>query len=196
MERHDQSHDEPVANAAGADPAPAAAAPGDAEVAAGALREAVDRATKAATERDEYLDRLRRTAADFENYRKRQTRDREQLLAQANERLVKELLPVLDDLERAVEAFAEHDAKRIRDGVEMVHRGLRALLEREGISEISPEGIPFDPHEHEALTTQSVTGAEEGTVLQVVQRGFKLGERVIRPARVVVAAAPPDSAGG
>src|SRR4051794_28293358 len=96
-----------------------------------------------------HLDQLRRLAAEFDNYKKRQARDREQLTTQANERLVRDLLPVLDDLERAVEAFEAHDADKVREGVALVHRALRTILEREGISEIDPDGQRFDPHEHE-----------------------------------------------
>ena len=158
--------------------------------AAAAVREATARIAKAEAERDEHLDRLRRVAADFDNYKKRQAREREQLLTQANERLVSNLLPVFDDLERALEAFEGNDPEQIREGVALVHRALHTVLEREGISEINPDGERFDPHEHEALTMQRVPGAEEGTVLQVIQRGFRLGDRVVRPARVVVAAGP------
>jgi molecular chaperone GrpE len=95
---------------------------------------------------------------------------------------------VLDDLERAVEAFEVHDKEHVAEGVALVHRALRGMLEREGLSEVAPEGEPFDPHLHEALLTQP-SDAPEGTVIQVVQKGFKLGDRVLRPARVVVAAA-------
>jgi molecular chaperone GrpE len=158
--------------------------------AAAAVQEARNRIAIAEGERDEHLDRLRRMAADFDNYKKRQAREREQVLAQANERLVTNLLPVFDDLERALEAFEGNDPEQIRQGVALVHRALHTVLEREGITEIDPGGERFDPHEHEALTTQVVPGTAEGTVLQVIQRGFKLGDRVVRPARVIVAAAP------
>src|SRR4051795_11508136 len=152
---------------------PADAEPDQAPPAGGgdALQAAVEHARAMEAERDAHLDHLRRLAADFDNYKKRQAREREMLLAQANERLVRDLLPVLDDLERAVQAFDEHQPDAIRKGVELVQRALRTILEREGITEIDPEGERFDPHEHEALTTQSVAGTEEGTVVQVIQRG-------------------------
>jgi molecular chaperone GrpE len=159
--------------------------------AAAAVQEALARIAKAEGERDEHLDRLRRMAADFDNYKKRQAREREQVLAQANERLVTNLLPVFDDLERALEAFEGNDPEQIREGIALVHRALHTVLEREGISEINPDGERFDPHQHEALTTQVVPGTDEGTVVQVIQRGFRLGDRVVRPARVIVAAADP-----
>ena len=97
---------------------------------------------------------------------------------------------MFDDLERALEAFEGNDPEQIREGVALVHRALHTVLEREGISEINPDGERFDPHEHEALTPRSLPGTDEGTVVQVIQRGFRLGDRVVRPARVIVAAAP------
>jgi molecular chaperone GrpE len=135
-------------------------------------------------------DRLLRLAADFDNYKKRVAREREELLALANEKLVKELLPVLDDLERALVAAAEHEEARLEDGVRLVHRALESLLERNGVKEIDTDGA-FDPHRQEALLAQP-SDAPEGSVIDVVQKGYTLGDRVIRPARVVVAAAPPQ----
>jgi molecular chaperone GrpE len=138
-------------------------------------------------ERDSHLDRLKRVAAEFENYRKRVAREQESTIARANERLVVSLLPVLDDLERAVAAFDDHEADKVAEGVALVHHALKTLLAKEGIVEIAPLGEPFDPHLHEALLKQPSDEAE-GTVIDLVQKGFRLGERVIRPARVVVAA--------
>jgi molecular chaperone GrpE len=106
------------------------------------------------------------------------------LSPRAGERVVKELLPVLDDLERALEAAAEHEEAKLEEGVRLVHRNLASLLEREGLAEIETNGR-FDPHVHEALLSQP-SEQEEGSVLDVVQKGYKLGDRVIRPARVVV----------
>ncbi len=133
---------------------------------------------------DSYL----RLAADFDNYRKRVAREHAELTARANERLVNGLLPVLDDLERALEAAAEHEEAKLEEGVLLVHRSLAALLLRHGLEEIETEGA-FDPHVHEALLTQP-SEAPEGTVVRVLERGYRLGSRVIRPARVAVAAAP------
>jgi molecular chaperone GrpE len=138
---------------------------------------------------DRHLDALRRMAADFDNYKKRQARERDQIVQEANKRLVVELLPVLDDLERALDAFATHGAEAVQEGVALVHRALRTTLEKEGVSPIDPKGARFDPQEHEALASLPAAGVEEGTVIEVVQRGFRLGDRVLRPARVVVAAA-------
>ena len=115
-------------------------------------------------ERDELFDRLQRLAAEFDNFRKRSAREQAALIERANERLVKELLPVLDDLGRA----------------------LADVLAKEGLAEIDTNG-KFDPHVHEALLSQP-SEVDEGTVVEVVQKGYKLGDRVLRPARVVVAA--------
>ena len=133
-------------------------------------------------------DQLKRVAADFDNFRKRAVRERADTVAFANERLVKELLPILDDLERALVAAHDHEEAKLIEGVQLVHRSLETLLRREGLKEIETEGR-FDPHVHEALLSQP-SDAEEGSVIEVVQKGYKLGDKVIRPARVVVAAPP------
>ena len=143
-------------------------------------------------DRDQLFDRLQRLAAEFDNYRKRSAREQAQQATRANERLVKELLPVLDDLGRALEAAADHEEAKLEEGVRLVHRSLESLLEREGLAEIGTEG-PFDPHVHEALLTQP-SELPEGQVLQVIQKGYSLGDRVLRPARVVVSAGPPEEA--
>jgi molecular chaperone GrpE len=147
---------------------------------------ASERLAEIEAQRDEYLDLLQRTKADFENYRKRAVRDQERLVAHAHERLVKELLPVLDDLERALEAAERHEEATLVDGVKLVQKSLRKALEKEGLAEIETEG-GFDPHVHEAMLTQPGNGAEAGSVIEVVQRGYRLGDKVVRPARVIVA---------
>ena len=144
-------------------------------------------------ERDEHLNDLKRVAAEFENYRKRVLRDQESLVARAHERLVKELLPVLDDLERALAAAEEHEEAKLEEGVRLVHRELADALEREGLAEIETTGV-FDPHVHEALLSQP-SDEQEGSVLEVVQKGYRLGDRVLRPARVVIAAPREDDGG-
>jgi len=136
--------------------------------------------------RDEYLADLQRLAAEFENYRKRAARDQERLIAHAHERLVRELLPVLDNLERALEAAERHEEAMLVEGVKLVERSLRTTLTKEGLLEIETDG-PFDPHVHEALLTQPNELFEPGSVVEVVQRGYRLGDRVVRPARVIVA---------
>jgi molecular chaperone GrpE len=153
----------------------------------------VDDLAAVTRERDDYLDRLQRLKAEFDNYRKRAARDQESLVARATERLVKELLPVVDDLERALEAASQHEEAKLEEGVRLVHRALRDTLTREGLVEIETGGR-FDPHVHEALLSQP-SDADEGSVIEVVQKGYSLGDRVLRPARVVIAA-PKETPGG
>jgi molecular chaperone GrpE len=146
--------------------------------------EVVDELAQVAKERDDYLDALQRLKAEFDNYRKRVARDQQELAARAHERLVKELVPVLDDLERALEAASQHEEAKLEEGVRLVQRALADALAREGLKEIDTEGR-FDPHTQEALLSQP-SEAEEGTVIQVLQKGYTLGDRVLRPARVVI----------
>ena len=142
-------------------------------------------------ERDEYLSDLKRVAAEFENFRKRAARDHESLVSRAHERLVKELLPVLDDLERALVAAEEHEEAKLEEGVRLVHRELRSALAKEGLVEIETEGV-FDPHVHEALLTQP-SEQDDGAILEVIQKGYRLGDRVLRPARVVISQEAPEA---
>jgi len=145
------------------------------------------------TENEELIDTLQRLQADFDNYRKRAARDQESLVARAGERIVKELLPILDDLERALEAVESHEEAKLEDGVQLVHRQLEQLLEKEGLALVETDG-KFDPHVHEALLTQP-SDADEGSVIEVLQKGYRLGDRVLRPARVVVAGPKEEPSG-
>jgi molecular chaperone GrpE len=145
-------------------------------------------------ERDEYLDALQRLKAEFDNFRKRAQRDQADLIARASERLVKQLLPVVDDLERALEFAAAHEEAQLEEGVRLVHRALADALAKEGLTEVETDG-PFDPHTQEALLSQP-SDADEGAVIQVVQKGYRLGDRVLRPARVVVSAGAPAAETG
>jgi molecular chaperone GrpE len=146
--------------------------------------EVVDELAAVQKERDEYLDALQRLKAEFDNYRKRVARERAALAVHASERLVRELVPVLDDLERALEFASAHEEAQLEDGVRLVHRALADALAKEGLAEIATEG-KFDPHTQEALLSQP-SEAEEGTVIEVLQKGYLLGDRVLRPARVVI----------
>ena len=139
---------------------------------------------------EEYLSDLRRLAADFDNYRKRVTRDTELQSTRATESLVAELLPVLDNLERALDASEHHEEAKVADGVKLVHQQLQDLLGGRGLEEIAAEpGDAFDPHVHEALSHQPSDQAE-GSIAAVWQRGYRLGTHVMRPARVVVSSGP------
>ncbi len=132
-------------------------------------------------ERDEYLDDMRRMKAELENSRKRQEKERTRLTQLASERLVRELLPVLDNLERALEAEGD-----IREGVRATHEQLVAALGREGLAPVFSDGEPFDPTLHEAVMSQPSEDHEEDTVIQTFERGYTLNGRPIRPAKVVV----------
>jgi molecular chaperone GrpE len=142
---------------------------------------------QATRERDEYIDALQRLKAEFDNYRKRAAREQLELTSRAAERLAKELLPVLDDLERALAAAEEHEEAQLEEGVRLVHRSLVDALQKEGLAEIETDG-QFDPHVHEALLTQPDDEKESGAILDVLQKGYRIGDRVLRPARVIVVA--------
>lgn len=141
-------------------------------------------------ERDEYLDLAKRTKADFENFRKRMTAEVQAANARGKSEVIREVVPVLDDLERAIQAAGldpEGDSDDgLAHGVLLVFRSLRDSLSRNGIEAVDPKGERFDPMVHEALSTQPVEGVEAGTVVEVLQKGYRLGEQLVRPARVVV----------
>jgi molecular chaperone GrpE len=147
--------------------------------------EAEDPHTRAERERDEYLDLARRSQADFENYRKRAAKEAAAAGQRAKSGLVRELLPVVDNLERAL-ASANEGEQHLAEGVRLVHSELIAVLERNGVEQFDPRGERFDPGEHEALSMRSEDGAESGTVLDVVEKGYRVNGTVLRPARVVV----------
>ena len=153
-----------------------------------------DELTVAQRERGEYLALAQRTQADFENYRKRAARDAAAAGERAKSGLVRELLPVVDNLERALDSVAAGErgdddgrpAEHLADGVRLVHSELVAVLARNGVEAFDPRGEKFDPELHEALSMRSEDGAEAGTVLDVVEKGYRLNGTVLRPARVVV----------
>ena len=147
--------------------------------------ELLARLQDAEREHEKVMDDLRRVAADFDNYRKRVAREQAQLYVRAGERLAAKLLPVLDDLERALDAAEHHEEAKVLEGVRMTKDALAGILASEGVEEIAADG-PFDPHVHEALLAQPAEGVEPGHVIQVVQRGYRMGDVVLRPARVVV----------
>jgi molecular chaperone GrpE len=139
-------------------------------------------------ERDEYLDLAKRTQADFENYRKRSAKDIQAAGARARSGLIREILPVVDNLERALAAAPEGEGSNgLAEGVRLVLLDIQGVLQRAGVEAIEPKGEPFDPNVHEALSMRSEEGAEAGVVLDVVEKGYRTAETVIRPARVVVA---------
>jgi molecular chaperone GrpE len=145
----------------------------------------VDPIEQVTRERDEYLDALQRLKAEFDNYRKRTAREQLDLSTRAAQRLVNELLPVLDDLERALAAAEQHEEAKLEDGVRLVHRSLVDALQKEGLAEIETDGA-FDPNVHEAMLSQPSEDKESGEVLDVLQKGYRIGDKVLRPARVIV----------
>jgi molecular chaperone GrpE len=150
------------------------------------VEEDLDELEALAAKRDEYLALAQRTQADFENYRKRVARDAAAAAERGVAKLAKELLPALDNLDRALDAAAQDDP--LLDGVRLVRGELSSGLARVGIESFGAAGDTFDPVEHEAVAQQPVEGAASGSVVEVYQPGYRLGASIIRPARVLVAA--------
>jgi molecular chaperone GrpE len=148
--------------------------------------EAEDELAVAKRERNEYLDLAKRSQADFENFRKRASKDIAAASGRARNGLIRELLPVVDNLGRALESAPADDP--MAEGVKLVLMDLQGVLQRAGVEAIEPKGEQFDPNVHEALTTRSEDGVDAGIVLDVVEKGYRAADQVIRPARVIVAA--------
>ncbi|MBV9837826.1 MAG: nucleotide exchange factor GrpE [Solirubrobacterales bacterium] len=145
---------------------------------------------------DEYLELAQRTKADFENYRKRASREAAAAQDRGVAKLARELLPAVDNLDRALAAAQagpedagapDNGAANLVSGIKLVHADVIAALKRVGIEPFSPQGEPFDPQRHEAVAQQPADGATPGTIVEVYQRGYRFGDSVLRPARVVVA---------
>lgn len=141
---------------------------------------------EAEQQRDEYLELAKRTKADFENFRKRMTAEVQAAQVRGKVEVAREVIEAVDNLERALEAAAAENGDSLASGVEMVLGGLRETLGRNGVEAVDPKGEKFDPQWHEALSTQGVEGAESGVVVEVMQKGYRIGEQLVRPARVVV----------
>lgn len=137
-------------------------------------------------ERDALQDRLLRTAAEFDNYRKRVDRERRDLAEFAAADVLSDLLPIVDNLERALQAPAGGD-DAFRKGVELIHKQMLDLLRKRGVRPIEAHGLPFDPNFHQAVVHETSDAHAEGEVMQELQRGYLLGERLLRPAMVKVA---------
>ncbi len=149
------------------------------------LEELAAKADKA----DEYLELAQRTKADFENYRRRAAREAAAAQERGVVKLALELLPAVDNLDRALAATDGSDeSDMLVSGIKLVHKDVIGALARVGIEPYSPRGERFDPQHHEAVAQQHFDGAERGTIVEVYQLGYRLGDSVLRPARVVVAA--------
>jgi molecular chaperone GrpE len=144
---------------------------------------------QARRERDDYYDRLLRKTAEFDNYRKRVDRERRELAQYIAGDVLESLLPIVDDIERALQAEAGPEAATYRKGVELIAKQLQDLLARRGVTPIEAVGQAFDPQLHQAMTYESSPGRSEGEVIEEVRRGYMLGDRLLRPAMVKVAKA-------
>jgi molecular chaperone GrpE len=149
------------------------------------ILEEKEAAEDSAAQPEDYLALAQRIQADFENYRKRAAKEAAAAGQRAKSGLVRELLPVVDNLERAL-ASAGDEEQHLAEGVRLVHSELIAVLERNGVEQFDPSGERFDPGEHEALSMRDQDGAESGTVLDVVEKGYRANGTILRPARVVV----------
>ncbi|MGZ4326206.1 MAG: nucleotide exchange factor GrpE, partial [Solirubrobacteraceae bacterium] len=156
-----------------------------------AIEDDLEQITARAKQAQEYLELAQRTKADFENYRKRAVREAAAAQERGVAKLAKELLPAVDNLDRALQAAqldTDNGHSTLVSGIKLVHADVIAALSRAGIERFEPTGEQFDPQRHEAIAQQPVEGAQAGTIVEVYQRGYVLGDFVIRPARVVVAA--------
>lgn len=139
-------------------------------------------------QRDEYYDRLLRQTAEFDNYRKRIERERQQVTESAAADLIEALLPLIDDFDRALAAEpGPEGAEAYRRGVELIHRRLLDLLKKRGVRPLDTVGTEFDPYYHQAVATEPAAGRREGEVIEELRRGYMLGDRLLRPAMVKVA---------
>jgi molecular chaperone GrpE len=141
-------------------------------------------------ERDALQDRLLRTAADFDNYRKRVDRDRRDVSELAVADAVRDLLPIIDNLERALQAPSSGETEGFRKGVELIHKQMLELLRKRNVTTIEARGADFDPNLHQAVVHEPSDAHREGEVMEELQRGYVLGERLLRPAMVKVAKRP------
>ena len=158
-----------------------------AEDAASDVERDLDELSEARRERDEYLEVARRTKADFENYRKRVAKDTSEASARGKADLARQLLPAIDNLERALAAGEEPSSHgALVEGVAMVRDELHSRLADAGVEAFDPTGERFDPELHEALSTQPAEGQEPGVVLETVEKGYRLNGQVLRAAKVVV----------
>ena len=148
-----------------------------------------DAAAALQKERDELQDRLLRTVAEFDNYRKRTDRERRELSDAIASDVVRDLLPVVDDLERAIAAAADSPDPALRSGVELIYRQMLDALKRRGVETFEAVGQDFDPAWHEALASEPADGRRDGEITQEIRRGYRIGQRLIRPAMVKVAKA-------
>jgi len=179
---HDRPEPLPVAEPDAASDAPAG------EPSAGDATPGAQASDAVARDRDEVYDRLLRTTAEFDNYRKRIERERREQADYAAADVLTELLPLVDDLERALRADTD-SADAYRKGVELIHRQMLDLLRRRGVTPVDAVGLMFDPHLHQAVSHEEVPGHPDGEVVEQFRRGYRMRDRLLRPAMVKVAKA-------
>jgi len=138
-------------------------------------------------EKDALQDRLLRTAAEFDNYRKRVERERREHADAVAEGVLSDLLPIVDDLERALRTPASPEAQAYRAGVELIHKQMLDILRKRGVTPIDTTDADFDPHVHQAVTQEQSDLYRDGQVMEELRRGYRLGDRLLRPAMVKVA---------
>jgi len=140
-------------------------------------------------ERDDLQDRLLRSAAEFDNYRKRTERERRELSDAVSSDLIRDILPVVDDLERALAAASDSPDAALRSGVELIHKQLLEVIRRRGAEPLTTVGEDFDPSWHEAMASEPAEGRRDGEIVAEIRKGYRIGTRLIRPAMVKVAKA-------
>lgn len=191
--------DEPAAGSGGAAAPPSAAPPASPQVDISReavyelmqeLRQKSEQVARLGEEKNDLLDKLLRKQAEFENFRKRGEREMQEAYARARADLVGDLLPILDNFSLALQHADSATAEVIHEGVLLINKQLVDALARFGLEAIEAEGLPFDPELHEAVMTEQREDVADHTVVEVLQRGYKLGERLLRPARVKVAVQP------
>jgi molecular chaperone GrpE len=190
MSENDESEENPAPDAT----PPAADGPAAGSTPAPAEPTPEQRVATLEAEKAEFKDRMLRIAAEFDNYKKRVRKDMAEHDIKARETVLREFLEIADNLERAIASWkegGETDVKSVQDGVELVLRLFKSKLERYSVTAIEAKGQPFDPRLHDAISQSPSSEAMPGTVLHELQKGYRVGERLLRPAIVVVAAAPP-----
>ena len=190
-ESKEQTVTEPLVKVPPTEPAEAPSAPDASVLTPAQIEELIAQAAKA----DEHWDRLLRQTADLENFKKRAARERQEAIKFANESMLEKLVPVLDSFDMALAAANQpqtNTADSLKAGVSMIATQLKAALTESGLEEINSLGAPFDPNWHEAVSQQESAEAPEGQVVQQLRKGYKLRDRLLRPAMVVIAKKPAE----
>lgn len=176
--------------------APAGEAPAEQPEEGGDPGQEPDEVATLTAERDKWKDTAVRASADLDNYRKRMAREKSDLIRYGNQSLLEELLPVLDNFEMGLQAAAQDESSMIYQGMKMVKKQLDDFLSAQGVQEVPAEGEVFDPNVHEAVSQEESAEVEAGSVVRVLRKGYRMNDRLLRPANVVVAKGPEESEDG